>query len=242
MYRSGWTKQNFTTAFSKLQIKSYFLFPLQPLQFFLHRETRERNLVNRDKGINKIYWDCCSWGREYGLGEKSCANVETIVKITTLSQSPPKGETLIGQLEKVPISRLIVLQKESNILTVDRRGKSSKIQTILEEEYIRQPRINKRNNNNSHLRKLKALEPTVTKNVVLIQVLSQKNIKYKMKMYFCCSHEFRETNSLRRTVQIAECGLLHRRAPGRGSSQPRTPTSLCENLIYPKCSCPNPPP
>ena len=26
-------------------------------------------------------------------------------------------------------------------------------------------------------------------------------------------------------------------AQGRGSSQPRTPTSFCENLIYPKCMC-----
>ena len=31
----------------------------------------------------------------------------------------------------------------------------------------------------------------------------------------CCSHTFRETNSLRRTMQIVECSLLHRRAQGR---------------------------
>ena len=60
--------------------------------------------------------------------------------------------------------------------------------------------------------------------------------------YWCCSHAFRKTNSLRRTVQIAECSWLHRRAWGRVFSQPRTPTSYCENLIYPKCTCPNPPP
>ena len=31
----------------------------------------------------------------------------------------------------------------------------------------------------------------------------------------CYSHAFRETNSLRRTMQIVECGLLHQRAQGR---------------------------
>ena len=34
----------------------------------------------------------------------------------------------------------------------------------------------------------------------------------------CCGHAFRETNSLRRTVQTAECSLLQRRAQGRVSS------------------------
>ena len=34
----------------------------------------------------------------------------------------------------------------------------------------------------------------------------------------CCSHAFRETNSLRRTMQIAECSLWHRGAQGRLSS------------------------
>ena len=57
-----------------------------------------------------------------------------------------------------------------------------------------------------------------------------------------CSHVFQETNSLRRTMQIVECSLLYRPAQGRVSSSPRTPTSFCENLIYPKCMCPNPPP
>ena len=33
-----------------------------------------------------------------------------------------------------------------------------------------------------------------------------------------CSHAFRETNSLRRTMQIVECSLLHWRAQGRVSS------------------------
>ena len=36
--------------------------------------------------------------------------------------------------------------------------------------------------------------------------------------WLCCSHAFRETNSLRRTMQIAECSLLHWRAQGRVSS------------------------
>ena len=34
----------------------------------------------------------------------------------------------------------------------------------------------------------------------------------------CCSHAFRETNSLRRTMQIVECSLLHQWAQGRVSS------------------------
>ena len=34
----------------------------------------------------------------------------------------------------------------------------------------------------------------------------------------CCSHMFREINSFRRTMQIVECSLLHRRAQGRVSS------------------------
>ena len=57
----------------------------------------------------------------------------------------------------------------------------------------------------------------------------------------CCSSKFRETNSLRRTMQIVECRLLHRQAQGRVSSQPRTPASICENLLYPMCTCLNPP-
>ena len=34
----------------------------------------------------------------------------------------------------------------------------------------------------------------------------------------CCSHAFQETNSLRSTMQIVECSLLHRQAQGRVSS------------------------
>ena len=34
----------------------------------------------------------------------------------------------------------------------------------------------------------------------------------------CCSPAFRETNSLRRAVQMAECSLLHRQTQGRVSS------------------------
>ena len=57
----------------------------------------------------------------------------------------------------------------------------------------------------------------------------------------CCSHAFQETNSLRRTMQAVKCSLLHQRAQGRVSSYPRTPTSICENLLYPMCMCLNPP-
>ena len=56
----------------------------------------------------------------------------------------------------------------------------------------------------------------------------------------CCSHALQEANSLRRTTQIVECNLLHRPAQGRVSSQPRTPTSLCDKLIYRKCMCRSP--
>ena len=49
-------------------------------------------------------------------------------------------------------------------------------------------------------------------------------------------------DSLRRTMQIVECSLLRQRAQGRVSSQPRTPSSICENLLYPECMCPSPPP
>ena len=55
------------------------------------------------------------------------------------------------------------------------------------------------------------------------------------------SHTFWETNSLSRTMQIVECSLLHRRAQDRVSSYPRAPTSICENILYPMCTCPNPP-
>ena len=34
----------------------------------------------------------------------------------------------------------------------------------------------------------------------------------------CCSHAFRETNSLRRAMQIMECSLLHQWAQRRVSS------------------------
>ena len=36
--------------------------------------------------------------------------------------------------------------------------------------------------------------------------------------FLCCSHAFRETDSLRRTMQIVKCSLLRRRAQGRVSS------------------------
>ena len=56
-----------------------------------------------------------------------------------------------------------------------------------------------------------------------------------MHEIYCCNHAFQETSSLRRTMRTVECGLLHQQAQGRVSSLPRTLTSLCENLIYPKC-------
>ena len=57
---------------------------------------------------------------------------------------------------------------------------------------------------------------------------------------WCCSHAFQETNSLRRTIQIVECSLLHRRTQGRVSSWRRTQTSFCKNLVYPKVYVPKP--
>ena len=45
---------------------------------------------------------------------------------------------------------------------------------------------------------------------------------------FCCGHVFQETNSLRRTMQIVERSLLHRRAQSRVSSKPRTLASFSE--------------
>ena len=57
---------------------------------------------------------------------------------------------------------------------------------------------------------------------------------------WCYSHTFHETNSLRRTIQIVECSLLHRRAQGRVSSWRRTQTSFLENLVYPKVYVPKP--
>ena len=43
-------------------------------------------------------------------------------------------------------------------------------------------------------------------------------IHLKRPWCWCYSHAFRETNSLRRTMQIMECSLLHRQAQGRVSS------------------------
>ena len=68
------------------------------------------------------------------------------------------------------------------------------------------------------------------------------HVKCCMTWAICCSHAFWETNSLRRTMQIVECSFLHRRAQGRVSSYPRTLTSFSKNIMYPKCTCPNPPP
>ena len=46
----------------------------------------------------------------------------------------------------------------------------------------------------------------------LFQILKDYAIKC------CCSHTFRETNSLRRTMQIVKSSLLHQRAQDRVSS------------------------
>ena len=65
-------------------------------------------------------------------------------------------------------------------------------------------------------------------------------LKLKCQYFGCYSQTLQETNSLRRTVQIVESSLLHQWA------QAEFPlgalTSFCENLIYRKCTCPNPPP
>ena len=64
-------------------------------------------------------------------------------------------------------------------------------------------------------------------------------------MQYCCSHVFRETNSLRRTMQTVECSLLHWWTQGKVSSQPRTPhifvkalyiLSVCAQTHIPKFS------
>ena len=44
------------------------------------------------------------------------------------------------------------------------------------------------------------------------------NHKQQHSPSICCSHTFWETNSLRRTMQIVECSLLHQRAQSRVSS------------------------
>ena len=43
-------------------------------------------------------------------------------------------------------------------------------------------------------------------------------VQFKLTLFLRYSHAFRETNSLRRTIQIVECSLLHRWAQGRVSS------------------------
>ena len=78
--------------------------------------------------------------------------------------------------------------------------------------------------------------------ICLLHPQSWMLIKLGTEFSVCYSHASRETNSLRRTMQRVECSLLHQRAQGRVSSWPRTPTSICENLLYPMCTCPNPPP
>ena len=49
--------------------------------------------------------------------------------------------------------------------------------------------------------------------------INSYHIKKDLKIHRnCCSHEFWETNSLRRTTQIVECNLLRWPAQGRVSS------------------------
>jgi len=55
---------------------------------------------------------------------------------------------------------------------------------------------------------------------------------YKKAKRDCCSQTPRETNSLRRTVQIVECSLLHQQVQGRVSSLARDPDHfLCLPFI-----------
>ena len=49
-------------------------------------------------------------------------------------------------------------------------------------------------------------------------IWSEGQSLYNSLLLCCCSHTFRETNSLRRAMQIVECSLLQRRAQGRVSS------------------------
>ena len=78
--------------------------------------------------------------------------------------------------------------------------------------------------------------------ILIAACASSSPVFHMMYSAYCCSHAFRETNSLRRTMQIVEGGLLHQWAQGRVSSWPRILTNFCENLIYPKCTCSNSPP
>ena len=48
--------------------------------------------------------------------------------------------------------------------------------------------------------------------------LVQPQWKTVWRFFKCCSHAFWETNSLRRTMQIVECSLLHWWVQGRVSS------------------------
>ena len=49
-------------------------------------------------------------------------------------------------------------------------------------------------------------------------IWSEGQSLYNYLLLCCCSHTFRETNSLGRTMQIVECSLLHPQAQGRVSS------------------------
>ena len=60
--------------------------------------------------------------------------------------------------------------------------------------------------------------------------------------YSCCSHAFQETNSLRRTMKIGSA-VYYTSGPKVESPLSQWPQPVfCENLIYPKCMCTNPPP
>ena len=52
----------------------------------------------------------------------------------------------------------------------------------------------------------------------------------------CCSHALQETNSLRRTVQIVECSLLHRR-PKAESPLSQGPQPAFVKIFYTPCVC-----
>ena len=56
----------------------------------------------------------------------------------------------------------------------------------------------------------------------------------------CYNHAFRETNSLRRTMQIVECSLLHQWAHSRVSLAKDPDQLLCKPYIPVYCSSPHP--
>ena len=69
-----------------------------------------------------------------------------------------------------------------------------------------------------------------------------KPVNSTLNIHWKCSHMFWETKSLRMTMQIVECSLLHQGAPRQSLLLAKDPNQFLWNLIYPKCTCSNPPP